>query len=154
MNKNKEVELDDLGSLSHLSLQLDSCLGLGEERGGEARVLKTAEILAGSSLVSSSCSVPCPPLEPEAFVQLPPPWKFMHAGESMRVGSGQGHEEARTGASHSQISPHFLLEIILLGKEAIWKDEHRAEANSPSREVVFQLLTRITWPSLRLIIIL
>ena len=117
--------------------------------------MKTAEILAGFSLVSSHCSVPCPPLEPEAFVQLPPPWKFMHAGQSMRVGWGQVRVTRRPGQKpHSQISPHFLLEIILLGKEAIWKDEHRAKANSPSREVFFQLLTRITLPSLRLIIIL
>lgn len=60
----------------------------------------------------------------------------MHTGESVRVGRVQVMR--RPGEeSHSQILFHFLVEIVDLGKEATWDNEHRAKENSPNGEVVF-----------------
>lgn len=74
----------------------------------------------------------------------------MQAGESVRAGSGQGHEEARTGVSPTDTSP-------LSGrddrpwKEGTWENKCRAKADFPGKEVVFHLLIRTAWPSISLI---
>lgn len=104
MIQNKEVELDDLGSLSHLKVySWPPAWGWG--RRGEGK----QEIGGLQRYWRASPSSLRPALHPALALnlrpQLPPPWKFLHAEESMRVGSGQSQEEAQTGATLADITP-------------------------------------------------
>lgn len=57
----------------------------------------------------------------------------MNAGESVRVGSGQGHKEERTEAIVTDtILLYFLVQIMDLGKEATWENKCRFKVNSPA----------------------
>ena len=109
MNKKKKMELDDLGSLSHLKVYnwpIASCLWLGEESEGKPELGGEQRYWRASPFSLHPVLHPALPLNPRpscSFLLLP--WKFMYAGESVRVGSGQGHEEAGTGAILVDITP-------------------------------------------------
>lgn len=149
MIQNKGVELDDLGSLSHLKVySWPPAWGWGRRGEGKPEIggLQRSWRASPSSLR--------PALHPALALNLRPLLSFPHPGSSRMQRRVWGWGPARVRRRprqepHLQILPHFLLKIIVFEKEGIWENEHRVKVNSPSREVA-----KITLPSLRLITIL
>ena len=106
MIQNKGVELDDLGSLSHLKVySWPPAWGWGRRGEGKPEIggLQRSWRASPSSLR--------PALHPALALNLRPLLSFPHPGSSpmqrrvMRVGSGQSQEEAQTGATLADITP-------------------------------------------------
>lgn len=119
MIKNKEVELGWPRVFSHLKVY-SWPPAWGWERGeGKPEIGGLQRYWRAFSSPLRPCSAPCPPLNLRPYLASPP-WKFLHAEESVRVGSGQSQEEAQTGAT--LYCSHFLLSKRPL-RRRIWENE-------------------------------